>query len=73
MSALLYTAKPCGCLVIVMVNDEANLRYMADDLAAEAREGRWVKEATGDTLPPLRCPEHKRAEAERASMMELGL
>jgi hypothetical protein len=56
-----------------MVNDEANLRYMASDIAKEAREGRWVKEATKDTLPPMLCPEHKRAEAERASMMELGL
>lgn len=73
-STLLYTAMPCGCcLVLVMVNDAENLPYCARDIVREAREGRPPHEATKAALPPMRCPEHAREEAERASMLELGL
>ena len=57
--SVLYTAKPCGCLVLVMVNEVRNLRDCADDISRELREGRTRHEATKETLPPFDCAEHK--------------
>jgi hypothetical protein len=63
----LYTQKPCGCLVILMVNDEANRKAMARDLAREIREGRIPREAfERDQIPPMNCaahPDRHRAKA----------
>lgn len=73
MSSLMYTAKPCGCLVLVFVNDAENLRFLTKEIAREAREGRTLHECASGALPPMCCPEHKRAEAEKATLMELGL
>lgn len=64
MSTLLYTQRPCGCLVLVLVNDAENLRACSREIAREAREGRTLHEAAKDTLPPLMCDEHRNAEEE---------
>lgn len=82
MSTLLYTARECGCLVLVMVNDAENLRACRKDIARELREGRTLHETTKASLPPFECAQHKgdaraRAEAARAprsaGTVELGL
>lgn len=81
MSTLLYTAKPCGCLVLVMVNDAANLRSCAPEIKRELREGRTLHETTKAGLPPTECDLHKgnarraaaEAKAARAEQRGLGL
>lgn len=72
-STLLYTAKDCGCLVLVMVNSARNLLDCAEDVALEARAGRVLHEVAPYALPPMECDEHRRQTAESASLMELGL
>jgi hypothetical protein len=57
--SLLYTQKPCGCLVLLMDNDPAVIRWCAKDIAREARKGRALHEATADSVPPHTCAEHK--------------
>jgi hypothetical protein len=64
----LYTQKPCGCLVILMVNDEANRKYMARDLAREIREGRIPREAfERDQIPPFHCAAHPHRHGAKAT------
>jgi hypothetical protein len=59
MTTLLYTAKPCGCLVTVLVNNARNLRDFAQEIASEARAGRTLHETTKEKLPPFSCDEHR--------------
>lgn len=81
MSTLLYTAKSCGCLVLIMVNDPENLRACRSDISRELRAGRTLHETTKAGLPPVECSLHKgdarasseAARATRADPLELGL
>lgn len=70
----IYTQNPCGCLAILMVNDEAMRKYMARDLAREIREGRLPQYTNDrDAIPPVCCPEHPDRFRKPPTQSALGL
>jgi hypothetical protein len=60
MSGFLVTRRPCGCVVLMLVNEWDNVAYCAKDLKREVKAGRQPVEMTRKQIEatPLRCPEH---------------
>jgi hypothetical protein len=56
----LFTAKPCGCLVLVMYDIPEVIRDSRDDILRESLAGRALQRCARGALPPLNCAEHRR-------------
>lgn len=59
----LYTAKECGCLVLVLVDMPDVIRSSREDIARESLAGRALQRVGRGALPPLHCAEHDRKSA----------
>lgn len=69
--SVLYAAEECGCVVLLMRNEPRVVRDSIDDIHEVLLEGLTLHEAADQ--PSMECPDHRRANAERRSLMELGL
>lgn len=56
----LYTAKECGCLVLIMVDIPEVVHDSRDDIARESMAGRALQRVPLGNLPPLNCEAHDR-------------
>lgn len=59
----LYTAKDCGCLVLVLVDLPDVIRDSRDDILRESLAGRGLRRCKRGDLPPLNCADHERKSA----------
>ena len=77
----LVTRRPCGCVVLLVVNEPDTVAFCAKDILREIREGRVPVEMTTEDVRkmPFYCVEHPKGwdhgvpvglEAETASLWE---
>lgn len=58
----LYTARDCGCLVLVMVDLPDVIKDSRDEILRESLAGRALRRVARGQLPPTNCPEHERGK-----------
>ena len=56
----LYTAKPCGCLVLILVDLPDVIKDSRDEILRESLAGRALRRIPRGQLPPLNCADHTR-------------
>jgi hypothetical protein len=59
----LYTARDCGCLVLVLVDMPDVIRSTRDEILRESLAGRALRRVGVGELPPLHCAQHERESA----------
>lgn len=75
MSTSIYTLDACGCLRLAVVQGRPHSPAMQREIANELRDGFELHVIDTPELRkmPWRCDEHRRVEAERATLVPLGL